>query len=134
MAGSFGVSVSGMATIAGSPPAVATDRPIDLVHLSKYTLGDKDLERQVLSLFATQSTLYIDRLRDAEDDRAWLEAAHTLKGSAKGVGAWRVARYAEQVENLKGNERADLGNPAIEELSESIKAVNEYIQDLMVEI
>ena len=29
-------------------------------------------------------------------------AAHTLKGSARGIGAWRVAQAAERVERAAG--------------------------------
>ena len=125
--------VKGVVKIADSATAIAGDRPIDLVHLSKYSMGDRDLEKQVLSLFSTQSTIYIERLREAESDRAWLEAVHTLKGSAAGVGAWRVAKYAGKVERLEGSQRKALSTTAIRELSNSIEEVNKYIKDLIVE-
>jgi HPt (histidine-containing phosphotransfer) domain-containing protein len=35
--------------------------------------------------------------------------AHTLKGSARGVGAWRVAAAAEAVEVAAGAGAGDLG-------------------------
>ena len=41
--------------------------------------------------------------RGAGRDRATL--AHTLKGSARGIGAWRVARAAEALELAGGAER-----------------------------
>jgi HPt (histidine-containing phosphotransfer) domain-containing protein len=34
-------------------------------------------------------------------------AAHTLKGSARGIGAWRVARAAELLEQAAGGTRDD---------------------------
>jgi len=132
MARSTEVDTKSRSQNAASGPAVASERPIDLVHLSKYTMGDKDLEREVLNLFATQSALYLDRLREAEDDRSWLEAVHTLRGSAAGVGAWRVATYAGKVERLEGKDRNDISGAAIDELSQSVAEVNEYIHDLMV--
>lgn len=132
MAGSTEVGTKGKAQTAASGPAVASERPIDLVHLSKYTMGDKDLEREVLNLFATQSAIYLNRLCEAEDDRAWLEAVHTLKGSATGVGAWRVASYAGEVERLEGEDRSAKSGTAIRELSQSVEEVNRYIHDLMV--
>ena len=61
----------------------AFNRPVDLVHLSRYTLGNRSLEREVLSLFLTQSAIYLQRLRDAGTDKDWADAAHTIKGSAK---------------------------------------------------
>ncbi len=133
MAGSTEAGENNMAQVCGSGPAMACQRPIDLVHLSKYTMGDKDLEREVLNLFATQSALYMDRLREAEDDRAWLEAVHTLKGSATGVGAWRVANYAGEVERLEGDARQAVSDAAIRELGHSVAEVNQYIHELMVD-
>ena len=32
--------------------------------------------------------------------RIWREAAHTIKGSASAVGAWRLARFAEMAEQV----------------------------------
>ncbi len=133
MAGSTGVSANNMAPVCEGGSAMACQRPIDLVHLSKFTMGDKDLEREVLNLFATQSALYMDRLREAEDDRAWLEAVHTLKGSATGVGAWRVANYAGEVERLEGEARHAVSDEAIHELGQSVAEVNQYIHELMVD-
>lgn len=79
-----------------------TRRPVDLVHLARYTLGNRSLEREVLELFCTQSKLYLRRLRDAATEQAWRDAAHTIKGSARGIGAWRVAQTAEAAESLQG--------------------------------
>jgi hypothetical protein len=52
------------------------------VHLSRYTLGVRNLEREVVELFCTQSAIYLERLREAPSDRQWKDAAHSLKGSA----------------------------------------------------
>ena len=32
--------------------------------------------------------------------KAWREAAHTIKGSASAIGAWRLARFAEMAEQV----------------------------------
>jgi HPt (histidine-containing phosphotransfer) domain-containing protein len=78
-------------------PLAPGDRPIDLVHLARMTLGDRGLEREVLQLFDRQSTLLIARMRAAAPGGVAM-LAHTLKGSARGIGAWRVARAAEALE------------------------------------
>ena len=31
------------------------DRPVDLVHLAKYTMGNRELEQEVLTLFTRSS-------------------------------------------------------------------------------
>ena len=78
-------------------PLAPADRPIDLVHLARTTLGDRSLEREVLQLFDRQTTLLIARMRKAAPGGV-VNLAHTLKGSALGIGAWRVARAAEALE------------------------------------
>lgn len=72
--------------------------PIDLKHLRRYTMGDQALEHEVLELFLAQLPATIAALGSASTDRDWHMAAHTLKGSGRAVGAWRIARLAEQAE------------------------------------
>lgn len=70
---------------------------IDQVHLERMTLGDRELEREVLAIFARQTAMTLERIVGAGPARA-AAAAHTLKGSARGIGAWRVAEAAERLE------------------------------------
>jgi HPt (histidine-containing phosphotransfer) domain-containing protein len=89
---------------------------IDNDHLGRMTLGDRRLEREVLEIFARQTTLTLDRIAGAEAASA-AAAAHTLKGSALGVGAWRVARAAERLEAAAlGDADNQVMNAAIIEL------------------
>lgn len=88
-------------TVIDAPSLAPDERPIDLVHLARTTMGDRSLEREVLQLFDRQSTLLIARMRAASPGGiAYL--AHTMKGSARGIGAWRVARAAEALELAGG--------------------------------
>ena len=91
-----------------APSLAPDDRPIDLVHLARTTFGDRSLEREVLQLFDRQSSILITRMRTATP-AAVAALAHTLKGSARGIGAWRVARAAELLEfaGASGNATAD---------------------------
>lgn len=89
------------------------ERAIDLVHLSRMTFGDRALEREVLSLFARQAAQLAGKIENAERE-AMGALAHTLKGSASGVGAWSVARAATELEE-RGREGGDLG-PAVRHL------------------
>jgi HPt (histidine-containing phosphotransfer) domain-containing protein len=84
---------------------------LDLGHLQRYTLGDSALQNEVLGLFREQVASSVSALRKsiAEDDWAsWRMAAHTLKGSAWAVGAFRLAQEAERAErdNATLNSRA----------------------------
>lgn len=111
----------------------AFDRPVDLVHLARYTLGSRSLEREVLKLFHTQSAVYLQRLKDAGADKEWADAAHTIKGSARGIGAWQVAKCAEAAEALCGEARASGSIAALRELEQAIDEANGYIKALLAE-
>ena len=80
-----------------SPALAPSDDVIDLDHLSRMTLGERSLEREVLELFGRQAEILLPRIAAGSQTFA-AAAAHTLKGSALGIGAWRVARAAEAVE------------------------------------
>jgi HPt (histidine-containing phosphotransfer) domain-containing protein len=72
---------------------------IDRASLDEQTGGDADLARDVLELFAGQCRSILPRLTDPalpRDQRA--DLAHTLKGSAAGVGAVQVRALADTAE------------------------------------
>ena len=79
-----------------SPPLVPDQTSIDTVHLRRMTLGESALERDVLSLFAQQSRDLLERLAAMPADAAVL--VHTLKGSARAIGAFAVADAAQALE------------------------------------
>jgi HPt (histidine-containing phosphotransfer) domain-containing protein len=70
---------------------------IDERHLAGMTLGDTRLEREVLELFLSQAAAMLERAGTAPRTSA-AAAAHTLKGSSRAIGAWRLARAAESFE------------------------------------
>src|SRR5258708_18880827 len=72
---------------AEAPSLAPDDRPIDLVHLARTTLGDRSLEREVLQLFDRQATLLIARMRTAAPNGV-PTLAHTLTGTARGICTW----------------------------------------------
>ena len=99
-----------------SPPLVP-DQPIDRTHLFKMTLGDHSLEGEVLRLFERQAAMLLGRMDPAEPAR--LKAlAHTLNGSARGIGAWRVAQAAQALE-VAGDDAAVLA-PGLQALRAAI--------------
>lgn len=102
-------------------------RPIDLVHLSKYTLGNRSLENELLGLFRTQAGLYLDRLDSAADETEWKNAAHSLKGSARGLGAWSLADLAEEAEKTALAAR----DGVMARIREATSAVNAFIDSFM---
>jgi HPt (histidine-containing phosphotransfer) domain-containing protein len=79
-----------------SPPLVPDDGPIDIEHLRRMTLGDVSLEREVLAMFSAQAVSLLATLSTLPADTAAL--AHTLKGSARAIGAFDVADAAGDLE------------------------------------
>jgi HPt (histidine-containing phosphotransfer) domain-containing protein len=72
---------------------------IDLDHLGRMTLGERDLEREVLQLFEQQAAMLLHRMT-VETPRTVAALAHTMVGSARGIGAWKVADAAAAVQGL----------------------------------
>jgi HPt (histidine-containing phosphotransfer) domain-containing protein len=111
-----------------APSLAPDDRPVDLVHLARTTLGDRALEREVLQLFDRQSGMLIARMRTAAP-AAIAALAHTLKGSARGIGAWRVARAAEFLE-LAGASGRPTGD-ALDQLAAASDEARTVIAELL---
>ena len=97
------MTASRLMAVAGDDRKVGA---LDETHLDRMTLGDRRLEREVLELFLRQTTIMLDRIVNAPPPLA-AAAAHTLKGSARGIGAWRVARAAELLEQAAGEDGED---------------------------
>jgi HPt (histidine-containing phosphotransfer) domain-containing protein len=110
-------------------PAASIERPIDLVHLARMTLGERSLEREVLQLFDRQAAVLMEQIQAASpEDRPAL--AHTLKGSARAIGAASVARAAEALELMHGAAESDLRR-VIAALRASVEEARAFIADLL---
>jgi HPt (histidine-containing phosphotransfer) domain-containing protein len=110
-----------------SPPLAPDDGPIDIEHLRRMTLGDPGLEHEVLAMFAAQSVSLIGALAAIPPDAGML--VHTLKGSARAIGAFRVADAAASLEAaLKGG-----GDPlpALTELNEAVAQARETVDAIL---
>lgn len=104
--------------------------PIDLAHLRRYTMGDRALELEILDLFAGQLPITIGALKDASSEKEWGIAAHTLKGSARAVGAWSLATIAESAERLRPLPEAQVRGLVVRRLEEAANAARAYIAGL----
>jgi HPt (histidine-containing phosphotransfer) domain-containing protein len=114
-----------------SPPLAPDDGPIDRAHLGRMTLGDATLEREVLAMFAGQSAGLVGDLSRLPDDAAAL--AHTLKGSARAIGAFRVADAAETLEAALRDDAdaSEATAQALAVLSESVADVRDEIDTIL---
>ena len=98
----FYLPISLAMIIVGADPA-----PIDFGHLARQTFADHALERELLELFAAQCDVLVPAIGDARRPQDGVMAAHTLKGSARAVGAWVLAALADRAETLLGAGDAD---------------------------
>jgi hypothetical protein len=99
--------------------AISTAAAIDRDHLREMTMGDDVLARDVLALFDRQAAIMMRRLPQANAAEKG-EMAHALKGSARGIGAWKVADAAALVEIA--------GDPV------ALKELNEALADAQADI
>jgi HPt (histidine-containing phosphotransfer) domain-containing protein len=122
------IDLHGVVDIHSAPPLAPNEQAIDLDHLSRMTQGERNLEREVLQLFDRQATMLTVRMREAPP-AVIAASAHTLKGSARGIGAWRVATAAEAVE-LSADNDAKLEN-AVRILGASVNEAKAAIAELL---
>jgi HPt (histidine-containing phosphotransfer) domain-containing protein len=73
----------------------------DQQHFEKQTWGDERLQSEMLDLFQRQSILLMKRIQASLDQDERKMAAHTLKGSATGLGALAVAKAAGDYEHAQ---------------------------------
>ena len=76
----------------------AAAQAIDYDHLRVQAADDLGVMREVLALFITHGEQVIGELERASDEKTWKRWAHTLKGSARGIGAFAVAEAAADAE------------------------------------
>jgi HPt (histidine-containing phosphotransfer) domain-containing protein len=102
--------------------------PVDLAHLSRFTFADQALEKEILGLFLAQLPETLAALTAAVNERDWKIAAHTLKGSSRAVGAWRIARLAEEAEALAASRNLRARGEAIARLEEAAAEARAFIE------
>lgn len=119
------------------PMASESPAAIDRGHLARMTFGDRSLEHEVLQLFDRQASLLIERMRavdGAGDGPAIGALAHTLKGSAAGIGAGAVARIAAETELVAaypaGDAPGELG-ATIDRLALAVDEARALIAELL---
>ena len=102
----------------------AVDRSV----LASSTFGNKDLEQEILRLFLVQAQALLPRIGSALTKLEAADQVHTLKGSARAIGAGRLADACEIVE-------ADLragGTPTLLALVRQVEEVSDYIRQQML--
>jgi len=111
----------------------AVNRIVDLDHLARYTGGDRAINAEVMRLFDSQANDLVARLQsilDARDAKSWKEVTHTLKGAARGIGAFAMGDAAARCEPLDLSDRAGAA-AAIAALKTRADDVQAFIRDYL---
>ena len=102
---------------------------IDLEHLARYTGGEKGLNGEILQLFDGQITSMVAELNGllaSQDSKRWREIAHTIKGAARGVGAFEMGEAAAKAEPVDPADSAE-AKAAIQKLEREAQTVRAFI-------
>lgn len=106
-----------------------SERHIDFDHLNKYVGGDIALTREIFGLFVHQTEMWGRGLDPASEDGVWESVTHSLKGSAKAVGAVKLAAMCESAEALVGEKRRmGARDVAVQNIEFAIEQVHTEIQ------
>ena len=68
---------------------------VDFAYLEGYAGGDKQVVAEVLALFQQQAAHWLETL---DDPAGWRDRVHTIKGSARGIGARALGDVADLAE------------------------------------
>jgi HPt (histidine-containing phosphotransfer) domain-containing protein len=112
-----------------------TDTPVDLDHLARYTGGDKSLNAEILRLFDGQISEMVDQLHtilEQRDQKKWRQITHTIKGAARGVGAFGMGQAAAEAEPVDPAAQPDQAGQALASLKSQGQAVQAFIADYLV--
>jgi HPt (histidine-containing phosphotransfer) domain-containing protein len=103
---------------------------VDLDHLARYTGGDVALNAEILRLFDDQTSALVEKLRgiiEARDTKSWKLATHTLKGAARGIGAFGLGDAAAAAEPIDPSD-AHTATAALESLEDRAGEVRLFIK------
>src|SRR5690606_19374194 len=113
-----------------APPAA--EAAIDRAHLDRQTFCDRALQAEVLGLFRDELPNAHARLETASSARDWHFAAHALKGSARAVGAVRLAALALAAEQAAA--RPGARDALIGDIGAEIERVHAEVRALLDEL
>ena len=71
---------------------------VDFAYLEAYAGHDQGVVDEVLALFREQAALWARLLAPSNPPDGWRDAVHTLKGSARGIGAGALAQACAAAE------------------------------------
>jgi len=85
---------------------------LDVEQLRRFTGADLDLEEEIFDLFLKNGERYLETIAQSENAEARRIAAHSLKGSARGIGAMQVEQAAQKLEDLAAAAEVERAGPS----------------------
>ena len=116
-------------------------RPIaDLAELRRYTNGDVELDREILSLFCSGTPVHLNCLKSDCSGALpctgpeWHLAVHTIKSSAVTIGAWEVAQIAVRLLDMPFDQRTELHCALVQKLDVALEAAYDHVRLLIKQL
>jgi HPt (histidine-containing phosphotransfer) domain-containing protein len=81
-----------------SDSRIRDDVAFDRLYLVHHTMQSAELEREIIELFRKQLPEILGSLLKSITPQDWRFHAHTLKGSALAVGAFKIGALARELE------------------------------------
>jgi len=97
----------------------------DTAHFHHMTGGDRALQVEILGLFRMQ----VDGWNAALGEGDWRAAAHTVKGSARGIGLTALAEACEAAERAQDAEAALALTQLRAALDQALAALDQFVAD-----
>lgn len=101
---------------------------IDIDHLRRFTLGDRELEAELFELFLGQVPTSLTQMQQSKTVESWAFAAHSIKGAARAVGAMKIAQLASEAEDLEF-ENSAARDAIIVDLTQALADVHAFVRD-----
>lgn len=99
---------------------------LDIDHFGHMTGGDAALQAEIITLFRAQAELWSRLLVVDAPVQTWRDAAHSAKGSARGLGLWKLAEVCAKAEQLGRD-----GSVDGREIAAGLAAVREALREAL---
>jgi HPt (histidine-containing phosphotransfer) domain-containing protein len=100
---------------------------VDFSHLERITFNNVQLAHEVLALFDTQAAQLLSKIQRTRSLPELAALAHTLKGAARGIGAWKVAAACENLEHAAQIAEASALSQSIATFAAAIEEARRHI-------
>lgn len=98
---------------------------IDFDHLARYIGEDVSVYAEVFSLFKHQVEMWSKLFDAGSDDDQWRSVMHSLKGSARAIGAKNLSELCEHAEALVAEQNDEIRRTRIlEDIEFRIERIN----------